>query len=294
VPDSVPSTLRELLDAAALARLAGPRSFERGEEYAEWGAVGRLRVGAESVAATVQGTDAYEVRIAVDDGSLAFACSCPVGAGGAFCKHCVAVALCWLGEDAPSGPTPDDVRAYLFSLDRERLVDLLMEHACDDRRLDERLHRLVVRHANSGGDVAAYRAMIDRAVTVHGFVGYRDAYDYFAGVDETVDALDDLLSGGRPDAVIDLVEYALRALALAIERIDDSGGGTDDVVERLEDLHHRACVAVRPDPVALAERLFALELEGGDLDVFDRAAVRYADVLGRAGLDRYRELAEER
>jgi uncharacterized Zn finger protein len=293
VPDIVPSTLPALLDVAAVARLAGPRSLERGEEYAEWGAVGRLRVGVESVAATVQGTDAYEVRIAVEGGALAFGCSCPVGAEGAFCKHCVAVALCWLGEDAPSGPTSDDVRAYLLSLDHERLVDLLMEHARDDGRLDERLHRLSVRHANGGGDVTAYRAMIDRAFTVHGFVGYRDAYDYFAGIDETVDALDELLATGRPDAVIDLVEHALRTLAAAIERVDDSGGGTQPVVERIEELHHQACVAARPDPVALAERLLAWELDGGDLDIFDRAVVRYADALGQAGLDRYRKLAEE-
>jgi uncharacterized Zn finger protein len=42
--------------------------------------------------------------------------------------------------------------------------------------------------------------------------------------------------------------------------------------------------------VALAQRLFARELEG-HWDVFDRAALRYADVLGDAGLARYRELA---
>jgi uncharacterized Zn finger protein len=288
----VSSTLRELLDLAAVARLAGPRSFERGQEYAEWGAVGRLRIGAETVAATVQGTDPYEVRIGIEEGRLAFACSCPVGEEGAFCKHCAAVALCWLGEDVPAGPTPDEVRAYLLSLDREPLVDLIMEHARDDERFDERLCRLVVRQADGAGDVSRYAALIDRAFAVHGFVGYRDAYDYFAGIDETVDALAELLTCGRPEAVIELAEHALRALAAAIERVDDSGGGTHEVVERLEELHHRACVAARPDPRGLAERLFAWELES-DLDIFDRAAVRYADVLGEAGLDRYRELAED-
>jgi len=44
----VSSRLRELLDVDAVARLAGPRSFERGEQYAESGAVGRLRIAAES------------------------------------------------------------------------------------------------------------------------------------------------------------------------------------------------------------------------------------------------------
>jgi uncharacterized Zn finger protein len=290
---AVSSSLRELLDGEAIARLAGARSLERGEEYVKWGAVGRLRIAAESVAATVQGTHPYEVRIGVEDGRLAFACSCPVRMDGAFCKHCVAVALCWLGEGMPAGPTRDVVRAYLLSLDREQLVELLVEHARDDERLDERLQRLVVRHANGAGDVAAYRAFIDRAFAVHGFVAYRDAYNYFAGITETVDALDELLADGRAEAVVELAEHALRALAGAVERVDDSDGGTGEVVERLEELHRQACLAARPDPVALAERLLDWELES-ELDIFDRAAVRYADVLGEAGLDRYRELAEVR
>jgi uncharacterized Zn finger protein len=83
VPGIVPPTLRELLNRDAISRLAGPRSFERGEEYAHWGAVGRLRVGAASIAATVQGTDAYDVRIGVEDGNLAFCVQLPGGRGGA-------------------------------------------------------------------------------------------------------------------------------------------------------------------------------------------------------------------
>lgn len=294
VHDAVSTTLRELLDVAAIARLAGARSFERGEEYVQWGAVGRLRMGAESVAATVQGRDAYNVRLMVEGETLAYSCSCPVGADGAFCKHCVAVALCLIGDDVPAGPTRDEVRAHLASLEREQLVDLLMDQARDDPRLDERLQRRVVRHGNGPNHIAAYRALIDRAFTVHGFVGYQDAYGYFAGIDETIDALEELLGGGQAETVIELAEHALRALATAIEHVDDSGGGMHEVVERLEGLHHQACVAARPDPGALAERLLAWELAGGDLDVFDRAAFRYAEVLGEPGLQRYRELAEER
>lgn len=289
----VASTLRELLDVGTVARLAGSRSFERGEQYVDWGAVGRLRIGAESIAATVQGTHPYEVRVAAEDGRLAFACSCPVGAEGAFCKHCVAVALCWLGEDAPVGPTPEEVRAYLLSLEHERLVDLILDQARDDERLDERLQRMVVREGDGTGDVMAYRALVDRAFAIHGFVSYRDAYDFFRGIDETIDGLDELLAAGRPEAVIELTEHALRSLEAAIEQVDDSGGGTQEVIERLEELHHRACLAARPDSAALAERLLAWELET-DLDLFDRAVVRYADVLGQTGLGRYRDLAEQR
>jgi hypothetical protein len=65
-----------------------------------------------------------------------------------------------------------------------------------------------------------------------------------------------------------------------------------DAIARIEELHLDACSKARPDPEALAEGLFAWELDG-PWDVFDQAVVRYAEVLGDTGLARYRELAEE-
>jgi uncharacterized Zn finger protein len=59
----------------------------------------------------------------------------------------------------------------------------------------------------------------------------------------------------------------------------------------LQDTHFRACQEARPDPVALARRLFDWELHSG-LDVFYGAAERYAKILGAKGLKEYRQLAE--
>jgi uncharacterized Zn finger protein len=82
------------LDVAQVERMADPLSLQRGREYARGGAVGRVRHVADGVRATVTGSD----RDAVEpdsgtDGRIGFRCSCPVGAAGAFCKHCVALAL---------------------------------------------------------------------------------------------------------------------------------------------------------------------------------------------------------
>jgi uncharacterized Zn finger protein len=88
------------------------------------------------------------------------------------------------------------------------------------------------------------------------------------------------------------VEHTLKAAEGALEHIDDSAGQMGDVIARLEELHLDACARARPDPTVLAGRLFAWELEGR-WDVFDQAVSRYAEVLGEAGLARYRELAEE-
>jgi hypothetical protein len=60
---------------------------------------------------------------------------------------------------------------------------------------------------------------------------------------------------------------------------------------RLQQIHLAACIAAKPDPEALAARLFRWELEG-DWDTFSGAAQTYADVLGDAGIAHYRELAE--
>lgn len=53
----------ELLTRETLRRLAGGRSFERGEDYATTGAVGTLQWDESSIRAGVQGTERYRVRL---------------------------------------------------------------------------------------------------------------------------------------------------------------------------------------------------------------------------------------
>jgi uncharacterized Zn finger protein len=284
-------SLHDVLDSETVARLAGPRSLARGRAYAEERAVGRLEVADERIEATVQGTQPYRVRIGTARGRLSFACSCPVGDEGAFCKHCVAVALRWLEQGAPGGPDLDTVGEHLRSLGVERLVELLLEHAREDERLAKRLETMALRAAGGPVDVVAYRALIERATAVHGYIAYREAWAFFAGVDEALDALAALLEAGHAAEVAELAEHALAALDATCGYVDDSDGGTSEAIERVEQLHHAACAQVRPDPVALADRLFGLAL-GTDNELLSDAIERYADVLGDAGLAHYRALVE--
>jgi tetratricopeptide (TPR) repeat protein len=75
--------------------------------------------------------------------------------------------------------------------------------------------------------------------------------------------------------------------------VDDSDGHMASILERLQALHHRACQRARPDPVHLATRLFAWEVDS-DYGVFSGAVVTYADVLGAKGVAAYRRRAAER
>jgi uncharacterized Zn finger protein len=208
-----------------------------------------------------------------------------VGASGAFCKHCVALAHA-VSEAGHSQVC--DPRAYLEGLDRDQLIEIVLDAA----ERDEVTHtKLAV--ASAGTDSAhSLRRAIEDAITPGGFVPYREVYAYTQGVDVVVDRLDELLSAGHPELVLELSEYALGCAERAVEFVDDSDGLVGGIAERLAGLHLAACEAARPDPARLAERLYSRELGEGDLEVFYGAVSRYAEVLGEPGLTVYRELAE--
>jgi len=294
------SNLESVLDRRSLRRMAGARSFARGEEYFADEQVGALVEHQGTIVAKVQGTRSYRVKLWVENGELGFLCTCPVGADGAFCKHCVAAGLTWIEGRHPvthgksrSKPavTMQDVRAHLATLDKGKLADMLVDQAMEDDRLRQRLLMKAARQGPKGLDVATYRRAIDEAVDAGEFVDYRDAYDYARGIEEAVDSVEELLKDGHTAEVIELAEHTLLAVEEAIESVDDSDGHMGGILERLQKIHHKACKKANPDPVALARRLFEWELRT-DWDTFYGAARTYADVLGGKGLAVYRKLAE--
>ena len=276
----------------AVAGLESTPSYERGLAYVEEGRVGPLRASAGRVGATVQGSEDYLVELRAKGGKLRFSCSCPVGREGAFCKHCVAVALAWQREHDDTAPTLDDARAHLETLPQGELVDILIDHAHDDEALARKLLLRAATPTSSGADVASLRALIEQAFAHREFVPYREVWGYVRGIEEATDVLEAQLEQGAGGDVVDLAERALKLAEGALDHVDDSGGQMGDAIARLEELHLDACIQAQPDPTALAERLFAWELDG-PWDVFDQAVVSYAEVLGDTGLARYRELAEE-
>jgi uncharacterized Zn finger protein len=99
-----PELFVALLNEQNLRRLAGPRSYERGVNYAITGRVIRLLRLRRSVEASVLGTSRYRVELWVEDGELTGSCSCPMGDRGLFCKHCVAVGLITLNKAKQPSP----------------------------------------------------------------------------------------------------------------------------------------------------------------------------------------------
>lgn len=293
--------LGELLDRRALRKLAGERSYERGEDYFANGQVRSVAEDKGKLSANVQGAQPYRVGLWVEGGDVEYSCTCPMGRDGAFCKHCVAAGLAWLhgsseqparqkGNRKPT-VTMDDVRRYLATQDKPALIDLLIQHATQNHRLRQRLLLQAATRRAKGINLDTYRRAIDDAVDTGDFVEYGAAYNYAQGIEDAIDSIDELLREGHDNEVVELAEHALAAVERALESVDDSDGYMGGVLERLQRLHLAACRKVKPDPEELAKRLWEWELRGR-WDIFYGAAETYAGVLGKRGVAVYRQLAE--
>jgi tetratricopeptide (TPR) repeat protein len=187
--------------------------------------------------------------------------------------------------------TLDDAAAALDKDDKQTIIDILLGWARSDVALQERLLQYAARRTSPETAVAAAKQAFSDAVTIRGFLHYQHAHDWARAVDAAIDNIEQLLRDGHATAAIDLCEWALGRLERAVERMDDSDGHFRPLQQRLEAVHLEACGQAKPDPVALAKRLYDHELKS-EWDMFDEAALRYAEVLGEQGLAAYREFAE--
>lgn len=292
-------TLPTLLTSDVLFRLAGDVTYLRGLAYANEGRVGELAIQDGVLVAHVRGTETYTVRLDTEKPGLSYDCTCPVGDEVRFCKHCVAVGLVWLmarGEPLtvtprprPAEPPMDRVRAFLERQDAETLRTLLLAEADANENLRE---RLLLRDAAGGADAASLerlRNAIDRATTIPDFIDYDEAASYAGVLDKMVDAIESFAQA-NPAAAIELTEHAIWQVEDALQSVDDSDGMVGDVLRGLQEVHLHACTDARPDPAALAQRLFEGEMRS-EFETFAGAVEAYGELMGGAGLTEYRRLA---
>jgi uncharacterized Zn finger protein len=309
---------KEDIDQHVLRSVVGDVIFERGRRYALEGRVHLLDHDSVGVAAVVSGTSEYDVQIETGARGIAATCSCPFAAEGFFCKHGVAVVLTWLraedgaprskevrrvpsaGEEAgdedsaDSGPADEELlRETLAQKPLGELVDLLIGAAQRDGLLRARILVQAGVAPEVGFDQDELRrALVDAFSTEH-FIGFREAGDYFWGIEEVLGEIDELVDAGFPGPAAELCLFALDLVEEFGSDVDDSAGGLAVVVEQVEETHLRASRAAEAEPEALAAELVGRALDS-DYEIFYGAAERYATILGEQGLAAYRDLVEER
>ena len=189
------------------------------------------------------------------------------------------------------------LREHLADQTPERLVELLMVELERNAALKD---QLLLEVAEKGGplDLTQFRRSFADALRSKSAAGGSRSYARTSGawdreVHAAIERIRSVLTAGQPAAVIELTEYALGRVDKAMSTLDDSSGYFSLIVDELEKLHHEACLLVRPDPVALARRLFAFDVDG-EWDIFIDSVERYSDVLGDEGIAEMRRLAEAR
>lgn len=187
-----------------------------------------------------------------------------------------------------------DIRKWLEAQSQKAILDVLMAQVESDGRLRQELVLKIAKENARGIDLAAYRTAIRNACHVDGYLEYGEVYNYSEEVSEVVDSIERLFEEGFIEETITLCEYAFEQLGSAMGQVDDSDGYLGGEVERLLELHLKACKKGKPNPEDLAERLLRYELAWSDYDMFYGAVNTYSDILGNKGIAEYRRLVEQK
>jgi uncharacterized Zn finger protein len=273
---------------------AGPMSYERGLGYLN--RVEDLQVGGTWVTATVFGNDAYEVRLGFGDAGAGVRgeCSCPFGAEGNFCKHCVATGLAALklGAGLPersqvaleASEQVDLLTSWLTSLTRDQLFTELLELISE---YPELVSRFRLRAAVSRADVRAVRDVVRKLIRITDYAEYRESQDYALDVARAADAIEELIDAGAVAEAIEVARDAIDWVRTSYGMVDDSSGEVASAGYELLGVHLLACEAAPPDPVELAGYLADTWLT--DEYELRPALTDYTKLLGEDGITELRE-----
>jgi tetratricopeptide (TPR) repeat protein len=173
-------------------------------------------------------------------------------------------------------------------LDVAALRKLVLEASRRDDVLREKL-LMAATVAESKG-LSALRKVVKQATRTNGFVEYREAGGYASRLEDLAELLSQRIEDGQAE-LIEVIEEAIALAEDALQHVDDSGGEVMPAILGLRKVHLAACNALRPDPVALARRLYGFQMHG-EWDTFHEVLPDYAEALGVEGLAAYRQQVE--
>ena len=292
------ANLARLLNKKTVRRLAGDQFYESGVDYLYQGRVASLQATPSGMLASVQGENVYQVRLGQAEGKLTHSCNCPIGEEGFFCKHCVAAALALLEGDAEAkalakeparGFSTAEAVEVLLSQDRKVLRKMLLRWAELNPWLEG---RIFLHAANIDSPTAAWRAVLSTFHKNLNPSAFSSEEEWLESFLSCGDMLREGLELGMAAMIVDLCEAGLDVAATEIASICYPTEDGEDLLKMLQAIHLEACKRAKPNPIALAERLFEWE-KRSIYDVFFDGVRTYRKVLGAEGLQRTRELAEQ-
>ena len=179
------SKIDEVVTVSNLRSAAGGRSYSRGEEYFQDGAVHHLYCDGEQLTADVHGTHVYHARITNDDGFLEGECNCPFGQDGNFCKHLVALGLAYLDNQKNASAKKNESnfswKNFLKTCNKDELIKIIMEMSRNNTDIIER-YRMANLPNSNGAKLRELKKKVDELFNIaedieEHYDEYWDSYD---------------------------------------------------------------------------------------------------------------------
>ncbi|MFZ9594953.1 MAG: DUF6880 family protein [Bdellovibrionia bacterium] len=147
------------------------------------------------------------------------------------------------------------------------------------------------RHKNPKKLIESIKVAIDQGVEIEcNHDEWPDEYETAPPLQELTKKIKRLLKDGMAAEIVELTEYFIAAVEPIIERFHE-GHLLYELLEELQSIHLKACKIAKPDPEALARRLFRWELSSG-WGVFENSVSHYQSILGKTGIATYSNLAK--
>lgn len=307
---SATDSLLAHLSDAAIATISGLKVFERGRTYAAAGAVEVTEeetAGESFIHARIEGTQLYEVEVCLEDGELDGECDCAHAAGGAFCKHLVALCLVWRERLAGHTTTVDEtarrkvqsvVRGARTKRDRRNALHEFLRAqpaaALAERLIDlgeqfseiERMLRLWQQSTAAVADPKALRAVVTDALTLRGrFLPLGEVHRWVSHAEPILPLLRQTRARDAR-AAANLTLHALRRAWTVLNSADDSNGEIGGFCRAIADEWIESLRASGAQPAAFGDTWLAVQLED-PFGCVDEDAIE--EVMGVAALARYRK-----
>ena len=216
--------------------------LQRGHDYYINGAVLSLEKNDNGYIARIDGTEAYTVRIEIENGEIAdMFCDCPYAADGNNCKHMAAVLYAiedgQYDEGLQKGKSDedsirDDLEKILSELSAEELKEILINAGRDYPGLHDQI--LIKYGVLSWNIVNKIKNRIRRIGIENsdrrGFINYYNAYSYCAELQGVIDEyILPMIDRGAFSEALELTCCVF--LEAGTRDMDDSDGGSDIIAE---------------------------------------------------------------
>ncbi|MFT6703270.1 MAG: putative Zn finger protein [Pseudomonadales bacterium] len=211
-----------------LQKLAGRRTFDKGEMLYFQEAVHRFTRNQLIVTAIVQEIQEFTVKLSIVEGQYEGSCNCSDSEGFDFCKHCVAVALTDISREAElevlqGGDDIERITGYIESMSEAEAKAILLKQITSD--IDKTEQWVLFADVSNGKvNKKALIDIINKALPLREVWRQNRVKTYFETAIERFNRLISILHKLPTDPAFELTQTALLRYNKALGKIKDDKG----------------------------------------------------------------------